>query len=55
MRFDKNHIVIDKTLENKDEASAYIKFLQSELLRHLTDVSEIGERIKVIQEKWGLK
>ena len=56
VKFDsKTHITIDNTLENKDEATAYIKFLESESLRHAEDIIEIQKRITKIQTEWGIK
>lgn len=54
MKFDEHHIIVDGSLENRDEAIAYVKFLESEALRHLGDVEEIKLRIDVIKGKWGL-
>lgn len=52
MEFDKKtHILIDKTLENKDQASAYILFLESEEWRHQEDIWEIMRRVEKIKEK----
>lgn len=54
MQFNDKHILIDGTLANKDEANAYVKFLESEQERHLMDVQEITKRIDEIEERWGL-
>ena len=55
MKFDNRHMTIDGTLENKDEASAYIKFLESEKLRHEDDIAEIDKRIVKIKTEWGIE
>lgn len=42
MEFDEQHKVIIKTL-NKDEARTFIKFLDSEIIRHKGDI--LGARL----------
>ena len=54
MKFDENNITIVNSL-NKEEASAYIKFLLSERARHEDDIRFIDERIKEVKKKFGLK
>lgn len=55
MKFDETHMAIDGSLENIDEAKAYIKFLESEKLRHLEGAGEIHERIIKIKADWGIE
>ena len=53
MKFGKDHKVID--LQNKDQAIAYILFLESELWDHVEGMTEITKRIEDIQKMWKLK
>jgi hypothetical protein len=46
--------VID-SLENKEEASAYVKFLYTEIVRHEMDIGGAKEVIRQVREKWGIK
>lgn len=49
MIFDKTHKVIIETMSNA-ESIAFVKFLQSECLRHQRDIDEAEELIKVIRD-----
>ena len=51
MEFDKEHKVIISTL-NPIEAVAFIKFLQSEILRHQGDITDAAKLIRVVEEQF---
>lgn len=48
MVFDKEMKVIVDTL-NKSEASAFIKFLESEIMRHQIDIDQAKETIEKVK------
>lgn len=48
MIFNKEHLVIIDTL-NKDEARAFLLFLESEIYRHLADISYANELIVAVR------
>ena len=50
MIFNKDHKVIIETL-NKDEAKAFIKFLESEIIRHSDDIDQALNLIKYVYKK----
>jgi len=51
MEFDKEHKVIISTLSIV-EASAFIKFLQSEILRHQQDITDAAKLIMIVKEQF---
>jgi hypothetical protein len=53
MEFDENDITIMESL-TKEEAAAYIKFLQSEIRRHARDMIEIEEKIKEVERRFQI-
>lgn len=53
MKFDKENKVIISTLSPL-EASAFIKFLESEIIRHQRDIKEAKELIEKIRIKFQL-
>jgi len=48
--FNDEHKVIIGTM-NKAEASAFVKFLKSEILRHHDDIKQARELIKLIESE----
>ena len=50
MKFNEQYLVIINTL-TRDEASAFIKFLQSEILRHKEDIEKAENLIEVVRAK----
>lgn len=52
MRFTEEHKVIIDTLK-PNEARAFIKFLQSEILRHQDDIKQAFDLIIVVEKKFG--
>jgi hypothetical protein len=50
MEFDDRGFVVVETM-NKEQAVAFIIFLETERLRHLKDITLIDERIKETKEK----
>lgn len=50
MKFNKDHLVIIETL-TKEEASAFIKFLKSEVIRHEEDIMQALNLIKEVERK----
>lgn len=53
MNFDSRHI--DSTLQNIDQATAYVMFLELQQWRHMEDMAEITKQIDQIEKNWGLK
>jgi len=51
MEFDKEHRVIISTM-NALEAVAFIKFLQSEILRHQQDITDAAKLIRIVEEQF---
>jgi len=52
MRFDKQHFVIIDSL-TLSEAHAFVKFLESEILRHRQDIIDTQDRINQVILKFG--
>ena len=50
MIFNENHKVIIDTL-NTDEAIAFIKFLESEIIRHYDDIQQAKDLIELVRKK----
>lgn len=50
MIFDKENKVIISTM-NKTESTAFVKFLQSEILRHQKDIKEAEYLIKMVERQ----
>lgn len=50
MEFNDKHKVIVGTL-NRAEAKAFIKFLQSEIIRHKDDIDQAKALIKYVERK----
>jgi hypothetical protein len=50
MKFNEQHLVIINTL-SKDEGTAFIKFLQSEIIRHLDDIQNAEELINTVKKE----
>ncbi len=53
MIFNESHKVIIESL-NTDEAMAFIKFLNSEIIRHYDDIQQAKDLIEVIKKKYGV-
>ena len=53
MKFDEENKVIVESM-NCIEASAFIKFLQSEIARHKQDIVQAKELIKTVQRRFSL-
>ena len=53
MQFDIEHKVIIDTMD-ESEASAFVKFLQSEIMRHHMDISNAYELIAKVKLKFNL-
>ncbi len=49
MEFNKEHKVLIATL-NHDEAEAFVKFLESEIIRHLDDIEQAEELIRIVKK-----
>ena len=49
----KTHMVIIDTMD-KSEASSFVKFLKSEIIRHGDDIKQAYDLIKVVEEKFNL-
>jgi hypothetical protein len=49
MIFNENHKVIITSL-NKDEAKAFIKFLKSEIIRHMDDIHQAEDLIALVKK-----
>jgi len=54
MIFNNENKVIIETM-NKDEARAFIKFLQSEVARHLMDIRRAHELIREVKIRFGIE
>jgi len=54
MIFDNENKVIIETM-NKVEARVFIKFLQSEIARHLMDIRQAHELIREVKIKFGIE
>ena len=52
MKVDKEHMVIINSL-TLDEAHAFVKFLESEILRHREDIIETQDRINQVILRFG--
>ena len=50
MEFNPEHKVIIHTL-SKEEAEAFIKFLQSEIIRHLDDIKQANSLIDYVKKE----
>ncbi len=50
MIFNEQHKVIISSL-NKDEVNAFIKFLQSEIIRHGDDIKQAKALIKLVRRR----
>jgi len=48
MQFNNEHKVIISTL-NKDEAKAFVKFLESEIIRHNDDIKQARNLISLVK------
>ena len=53
MRFNKESKVIIESL-TEPEASAFIKFLESEVIRHLDDIEQAEKLIETVKEMYRL-
>jgi len=53
MKFNKYHLTIIKSL-TREESGAFIKFLESEIIRHLEDISETMDKIKKVKKRFNL-
>ncbi len=53
MEFNKQCLVIIDTL-NREQAVAFIRFLQSEILRHRMDIDEADKLIGKVMEKFEI-
>ena len=51
MIFNEEHKVIIDTL-SKEEASAFIKFLESEIIRHQDDIQQADDLIVVVKRRY---
>ena len=54
MKFDNTNKVIIDTM-NKMEASAFIKFLQSEIARHEEDIKDVYDLIGKVAKKFDIE
>jgi len=54
MRFDETRKVIIDTLD-RNEASAFIQFLQSEIARHENDIENAHELIREVAKRFDIK
>jgi len=54
MKFDNTNKVIIDTM-NKMEASAFIKFLQSEIARHENDIENAYDLIREVAKRFDIK
>lgn len=54
MEFDKQNKVIIASL-NSVEARAFVKFLQSEIVRHLKDVADAEDLMVTVREKFNIQ
>jgi len=50
MKFDPQTHKVDIETLNKDEAQAFLLFLESEKLRHQEDIEDIGRLIETVKE-----
>jgi hypothetical protein len=47
--------MFDETvIENHDQAQALSNFLWNEMQRHMDDIEQIAEDLKVLEEKWNV-
>jgi hypothetical protein len=53
MEFSKNYKVLIDTM-NESEARAYIKFLDTEIVRHLDDILQADRLKQEVKEKFNL-
>ena len=53
MKFDKTNKVIIDTLD-RNEAKAFIKFLQSEIARHEDDIENVYDLIRKVAKKFDV-
>ena len=54
MKFDETNKVIIETM-NREEARAFIKFLQSEIARHQMDIDNARDLIEEVCKRFGLE
>ena len=54
MEFDITHKVIIDTM-TREEASAFVKFLRSEIKRHHQDIEDAEILIDIVKEKYNLE
>ena len=54
MKFDDQCKVIIDTMD-ESEAKAFIKFLASEIFRHMRDIDDARKLVKTVEEKFRLK
>jgi hypothetical protein len=54
VKFNKQHKVIINTL-SKDEATAFISFLNSEIIRHWDDIKQASDLIGTVAEKFNIE
>ena len=52
MKFNEEHKVIIDTL-TQTEAGAFVKFLESEIIRHQDDIKLAEELIQVVRDTYG--
>lgn len=53
MEFDVTHKVKTETM-TKEEASAFVKFLESEIRRHQVDIKDASELIRKVKEMYDI-
>ena len=53
MKFGKDNKVKIETM-NKEQASAFVTFLESEILRHQEDIEDAEKLIQTVKEKFNL-
>lgn len=54
MEFDRENKVIISTM-NQEEARAFVKFLQSEVARHMMDIRNAQELIREVKTKFKIE
>ena len=54
MQFDKKTHKVDIKTLNKDEAKAFILFLESEILRHQEDIKDIDKIISKVKAEFKI-
>jgi hypothetical protein len=54
VKFNKQHKVIINTL-SKDEATAFLSFLNSEIIRHWDDIKQAYDLMKMVAKKFNIE